>query len=563
MTKRVRGVEAIALNAVTAILLAILLGFAIFLNRGKPILFPLPNAAQRNPGWSTLDGVEPAAWNVIVVVIGTAVGIIASIAVTSQDAFLSRIELASARGVTAIFLRPLTTKRALDQFIRAKGRLLLSPERTALVLVLLTTALTSAATVALFSAQTVFVDVVNGNPSFPLSFLNNSYVRQRPDGSVVPIGVPTRQAQSMGSALNSFMYRSAFVNGQISQLGYHLKAPDPYGHDGMLPEPGLLGETTYNTVDLRGRYQHKVLSDGPVWGTTINATCTNQTDNYVTSRNINTGTDLWLTTAERKNWANNDRNLTVISNTVNRGSREGTLALGSKITSINPARDDDPLHVFLVAGRFNLEGAIFECQYSGREILVNVSMSASDAPLVIDTKSIVESIPIGPQVKSLVAQSINDVILGLNGGVLAKGFRDSTYNMDGDNNTDFASVLGTVLSQTAQASISYMRQMIEDAGLYNPPQFVGNPAHVTVRISILRIDGGPYLFGWLAVYVVLLAGAIGGVIRGAVGGRGVGFEAQDAFVEGVGLALEGKELTGKMGEGPMLLKGEGKNGVHE
>src|SRR5436190_1294636 len=62
MARRVRGIEAIALNAVTTVLLAVLLGLAVFVNTGKPILFPLDNAAQRNPGWSTLDGVDPATW---------------------------------------------------------------------------------------------------------------------------------------------------------------------------------------------------------------------------------------------------------------------------------------------------------------------------------------------------------------------------------------------------------------------------------------------------------------------------------------------------------------------
>jgi len=593
--RRVRGVESITLNGITTVLLAVLLGLAIFVNRGKPILFPLPNAAQRNPGWSTLDGVDPATWNVAVVVIGTAVGIMASIAVTSYDAFLSRIELASARGIPAIFLRPLTTKRALDQFITAKGRLSLSPERTALVLMLLATTLTSAATVALFSAQTVFEDVTNTSPSFPLSLLNSSYTSQRADGAVFPIGVPSMQTNTLGPTLSSFMYRSAFINGQIAKLGYHLQIPNP--SDAAVPEDGPLGDTSYNTLwtwgvginaksylSYQGAADHFVAPAnytfvnlrGTVFGTIVNVTCTNQTANYALTQVIRTGTDFWLTTAARLNPGRFDRNITVISNTVGGDAADvldGTLAVASNITlptggnSNSAGNMAEPVHVFLVAGFSNREGTVFECRYSGRQILVGVSMDGPDQPLVIDTTPTDDGPPFGPRVKRLLAYNLDSIIGSANGGggVLAKGFRDSKYNLDAENLTDFGDVLGTVLSQSAQAVVSSMRQMVETVAVHNPPKIEG--AQVTVRISVLRLGGGPYLYGWLAVYVLLLGGSIGGLARGWVGGRAVGFEAQDAaillakaagndgltpaakvqFVEGMGLVWEGKALAGPLG----------------
>ncbi|KAK0742928.1 hypothetical protein B0T18DRAFT_414067 [Schizothecium vesticola] len=592
MANRIRGVESITLNGITTVLLAVLLGLAIFVNRGKPILVPLPNAAQRNPGWSTVDGVDPATWNVAVVVIGTAVGIMASIAVTSYDAFLSRIELASVRGIPAIFLRPLTTKRALDQFITAKGRLSLSPERTALVLMLLATTLTSATTVALFSAQTVFEDVTNSSPSFPLSLLNSSYVRQRADGAVFPIGVPSMQTNTLGPTLSSFMYRSAFINGQIAKLGYRVQIPNP--SDAVVPEDDPLGATSYNTlwtsgvgINAKSYLSYQGASDhfvapanytfvslhGTVFGTIVNVTCTNQTANYALTQIIRTGTDVWLTTAARIGQDRFDRNITVISNTVGGGGVfEGTLAAASNITlptggNSNSARNmAEPVHVFLVAGFSNMEGTVFECRYSGREILVDVSIDGPDQPLVVDTASIDDGPPIGPSVKRLLAYSLDSIIGGANGGggVLAKGFRDSKYNLDAENLTDFGDVLGTVLSQSAQAVMSSMRQMVETVAVYDPPVIEG--AQVTVRISVLRLGGGPYLYGWLAVYVLLLVGSIGGLMRGWVGGRAVGFEAQDAaillakaagndgltpaakvqFVEGMGLVWEGKPLAGPL-----------------
>jgi hypothetical protein len=194
-------------------------------------------------------------------------------------------------------------------------------------------------------------------------------------------------------------------------------------------------------------------------------------------------------------------------------------------------------------------------------------MDGPDAPLVVDTTSRVEGIAIGPHVKLLLARNLDRIFGGVSGGgggVLAKGFRDAKYNHDAGNLTDFGDVLGTVLSQPAQAVVSSMRQMVETVGVYNPPAIDG--AHVTVRISVLRLGGGPYLYGWLAVYFVLLIGSIGGLVRAVVGGRAVGFEAQDAaivlakaagnrgltpaakvqFVEGVGLMWEGKPLAGPL-----------------
>ena len=593
MANRIRGVESITLNGVTTVLLAILLGLAIFVNRGKPIIFPLANAAQRNPGWSTLDGVDPATWNVAVVVIGTAVGIMTSIAVTSYDAFLSRIELASASGIPAIFLRPLTIKRALDQFITAKGRLSLSPERTALVLVLLATTLTSAATVALFSAQIVSEDVTNRSPSFPLSLLNSSYTRQTPSGAVFPIGVPSFQTDTLRPTLSSFMYRSAFVNGQVAKLGYHIDFLNP--SYAVVPEAGLLGDTTYSTLwtsgvginaksylSYQGAADHFVAPanytfvslQGTVFGTIVNVTCTNQTANYALTQVIRTGTDLWVTTAARINQDRLERNITIISNTVGGDDVfQGTLAVGSNITLPNGGNSNsqrnmaEPMHVFLAAGLSNMEGTVYECRYSGREILVDISMDGPNAPLVINTAPTDNGPAIGPSVKRLLASSLNNIIGGANGGggVLAKGFRDSKYNLNAGNLTDFGDVLGTVLSQSAQAVVSSMRQMVETVAVHNPPAIDG--VQVTVRLSVLRLGGGPYLYGWLAVYVLLLVGSIGGLVRAAVGGRAVGFEAQDAaillakasgndgltpatevqFLEGTGLVWEGKPLAGPLG----------------
>lgn len=262
-------------------------------------------------------------------------------------------------------------------------------------------------------------------------------------------------------------------------------------------------------------------------------TCENRTANYG-RREISfleTQTDFWLTTVAKVGQDGNlAPNITAVSRGTNEDSVLTSLAIGSNLTYPSLASEQErdniaPLHVILVAGYSESLGQVFECTYSGREVLVEVTMSGPDAPLVIGPVKTLGPF-VGPRVKRLVAGTIHGMLASGNGAALTRGFIDARYAGSADNLTDFASVLGTVLSQSAQAVISTMRQKVELANLYHPPETEAEIARLTIRLSVQRLGGGGY--GWLVVYGVLLLGSLAGLLRAAVGGEAVAFEAQDA-----------------------------------
>lgn len=227
--QRRRSAAAILLNLAAAICLAALLGFGIYVS-ATPIAF----VWQHSDGWASMTSVSPSTCNVAVVVIGTAVGILASVAVSSHDAFLSQLELASPKGVSAVFLRPLTVKRSLDQLVSGA----LAPERAVAVLLMLVTALTSTATVALFSAQTASEELTNERASFPLDALNATFFRKS-GHAVIAVGAPRFSLELIAPALGSFMHRSAYVNGLLAVGGS--ASPSDYGLFMPVAEDGMVG----------------------------------------------------------------------------------------------------------------------------------------------------------------------------------------------------------------------------------------------------------------------------------------------------------------------------------
>jgi hypothetical protein len=288
-SRRRRSASAILLNLSAAICLSFLFGLGIFVSVTR-ITF----AWERRDGWAAVTSISPSTWNVAVVIIGTAVGILASIAVSSHDAFLSQLELASSKGVQAVFLRPLTAKRGLDQLLSR----CMAPERVIVVLVLLVTALTSTATVALFSAQTTAEELTNDRPSFGVEALNMTFFRNW-HHSVGVIGAPRDYVGFAAPALGSFMHRSAFVNGLIAE-GYRSTPSDP-GDYMPLAQDGVVGDVTYRGLWTAGvgiNVRSYLESPGPgtyfslpanytlnslkgeVFGTIINATCENRTADY-------------------------------------------------------------------------------------------------------------------------------------------------------------------------------------------------------------------------------------------------------------------------------------------
>lgn len=520
----------VCLNAIVAAVVAVLFGFAIKLKTQLVVV------SQDGDGFSTFN-ITPATWNIGITIIGTVVGVVASIAFSAQDAFLSRMGLVSDRGVAAIFLRPLTTMRGLQQLLRGE----LNPERTALFILTLGTALMSAATVALLSVQNVVYDVTNTSPSFPLSYYNitQTFFTTNAQGGIFPILLPTDSELRVN--VNSFVYRSTFINAQ--KLA-------PYKIQSSISTQGLLGETTYGDLWTSGvginansyinfpgpsgnfplpvNYTFASLS-GRVYGTTVNVTCENSTSSY-SVRNlgqVSTGIMVTASKAGFETGFNTNITMFIAQNDVN------VLPMGFNLTYDGAA---NPIHVILVTDLQGDNAQVFECSYQGREALFDFAISGPADPLVIG--EVADQGPvIGPQVKKLIASNLDEIISASGGGsVLSKAFVDANYNSGGDNTTAaFGQVLGTVLSQSAQAIISVLRQPIEVANLYQPP--LGQGAYVTMSMKIQRVGGGSY--GWLAVYGAVLLGALLGLIRSLIGGKAVAFEAQDAVIL-LGQALRGK-----------------------
>ncbi|KAL1966619.1 hypothetical protein VTN77DRAFT_4030 [Rasamsonia byssochlamydoides] len=105
---------AIAINLLSAVVLAALLGLGVYVNY-KTILVQGPST----PGFPTIN-VDQTGWNVGCTVVGTAVGILLSVAFAGHDGLLTRKEIISTTGVQAIFLRPLTSKRGVQQIQRGQ-----------------------------------------------------------------------------------------------------------------------------------------------------------------------------------------------------------------------------------------------------------------------------------------------------------------------------------------------------------------------------------------------------------------------------------------------------------
>ena len=106
-----------------------------------------------------------------------------------------------------MFLRPLTIKRGVEQILRLQFPV----RRTLLVLLTVATALTSAATVALFGIRSVVEEIVNPGASFALAGLNGTFFIQDKHGAVFPAVSPTLVPPS--SQLSGFLYRAAYITG--------------------------------------------------------------------------------------------------------------------------------------------------------------------------------------------------------------------------------------------------------------------------------------------------------------------------------------------------------------
>ncbi|KAF4555484.1 Hypothetical protein D9617_2g054450 [Elsinoe fawcettii] len=512
-------------NFIASIILAALAGLAVWVYKSKFVLGP-----RSTHGYHAVD-LDPSTWNVACTIVGTAVGLFATVAFAMQDEVITRRELASDGGVRAIFLRPLTLRRGAEQIWHAQ----LGLARSSLVLLTLSSALTTAATVALFGIRGSTEVGINNYPSFPLAALNQTWTETF-GGATLAMTQPL--SRSMSNHLSGFLYRSALVAGLKARNKYGPFTPNtPY-----LPEAGMLGDTMYGSLNTEGvglntssylqyftdpdgfdvpaRFEFTGLS-GVVFGTHINVTCTNVSADYTWSEdtlNEYRNADLRVITLSKPGGLN----LTMYRPPEwSRGQFE-YLAMASFVNASSTT--SDPIHTLAMSGILRT-GAVWECRYSGREYTARVSMSSPVSPLVI-LSDVQQGPLIGPIVKQRLANATHNVIRSGQGGNLVKAWMDAGFNYDGLNSTNATIPLQTVLTQVGQAYISLVRQAVERTTINVPSSLGDLGSEVRVSMTVTRV-GGSHI-AWVAVYGLLLLGTLYGTVRACVARRAVTFEAQNA-----------------------------------
>jgi hypothetical protein len=469
--------------------------------------------------------IDTTYWNVGCTIAGTAIGTLAVVAFAMQDECLTRHELIAERGVIAMFLRPLTIKRGGDQVVRRQ----LPIERTLLVLLTLTAALSSATIVALFGVRSVSDVVVNPLPSYGLADFYDWYnsLEGEPGGSVSVILFEF----PITAFLTGFLYRAAYITG--------LKARDRYYAGGYEypSEQGQIGSNVYETLYTGGiglnissyiRYigipvRFSMPADysfnkleAIVFGTHVDVTCTNVTSEYSIKRAFAradvTKEAVKVVVAEKPggpnfqfaSWLSDSTALEIESLVVIDGNtRKPTL--------------------FLALGGV-LEPLVLGCTFAGREYLASVSVSSVSSPLRLDHEMIQ-----GPELTPIVQQylaNMSHTLLGPKGVGVVRGFVDAGF--DGFHPDEkMVTSLQTVLEQLGEAYFSYIRQTVEK------PNVVGsrsksddNGTNLQLYITIVRLGGASY--GWLVVPVALLLGTVVGIFRICTYRTIAKFEAQDA-----------------------------------
>ena len=524
MTEPKRGPHGIAVftNVTTTVLLATLLALGVYVNINRIIV-----SSDDTNGYKTVN-LDTTTWNVACTVVGTAVGILAAIAFANQDDCITRRELASDRGVVAIFLKPLTVKRGAEQLLCLQ----LPFERTFLIFLTIATALMSAAVVALFGIHASRELVINPSASYPLAGLNNTFFENDRHGALFPSGSPVRNPVT--SQLSGFLYKAAYIMGQKMRGLY-----TPFEiYTSYIPEQGPLGDTIYGSLNTGGvglnvssYLQYSGLTTGfnlpakyefnkltaSVYGTHVNVSCQNVTLDYsVVNQNVDFVTILWVGKP-------NGPNLTLY-NDLEGDKISTTLVIGSHVAIDNMT--GDPLHTIVIPDFIAESAYVLDCTYSGREYLANVSVASTVSPLQIDSE-ITQGPFIGPFVKQQLANRTHDMLaVGGNGGVLARGFIDAEYNEDGENNTSIASALETVIGQLGEAYFSLLRQQVERSNIDKGGASPTYESELRLYVTVSRLGGAQY--GWLAVLGLLLIGSIVGTVRTCLHGKAVAFEAQDA-----------------------------------
>lgn len=347
-------------------------------------------------------------------------------------------------------------------------------------------------------------------------------------------------------ALGQFMYKSAYINALIKKDAYNRWAQETSIHGvEWIGEATQLGFTNYPNISTGGvglnvaSYSHRsgdpenfalpVSSrytldslQGDVYGTRIEMTCSDATNDYVVARGSLEDVETRFVSRP------GGPNITVIWD-------DGfdvtyrSLAIGSSIWGTG----DDESHPTLTLAFSGSIGSVWvaECTYAGYEYLTELTLSSADGHIQAGEVEKARFSDIGPIVKQNVANATEQIIAQGMGGQLARGFIDAQYMRDGvrPDTQELTSVLSTVLSQVGEAYVSLLRQQnYEYTGAVPSDSLLqaDNKSFMNVRITVLRLGGASY--GWLAAYGVFFLGCLLGLVRISSRASTVGFESQDA-----------------------------------
>lgn len=516
------NIVALLNNLLATLLLAALTALGVYVNINKIIVADVSSHGYK------VANLDTTYWNVACTIIGTAVGFLAAVAFSNQDDHITRHELASDRGVVAMFLRPLTVKRGVEQVLRLQFPM----KRTVLLLLTMVSALTSAAVVALFGIRAVTEEIVNPQASYPLATLNHTFFTMDKDGGVYGAGSPTWASQT--SQLSGFLYKAAYIAALKIKNEYN-----PYDiYTPYLPEQGQLVDTLYPAVntggvglnmssylqysgtpdgfDMPAKYEFSKLQ-ASVFGTHVNVSCNNVTSEYTVTLVANVdapGVDVVMV---GKPAGPNFTFLNIIGDSPH-------LPIGSAVTV--DSKTGVPTHTIAVPSFLN-EAFVLECTYSGQEYMADVSVASAVSPLQIERET--QSGPmIGPYVQQTLANVTQSLLaFGSQGGNLARGFLDASYNRYGDNNTGMADAIETVIGQLGEAYFSVLRQHVERSNIYGARQDNGAiESELHLFVVVQRLGGGQ--FGWLAILGALLISSLLGTLQVCFQRSAVNFDAQDA-----------------------------------
>ena len=511
-------------NLLSFLLLAALIAVSVYVNQCKIIV-----ASFSTVGYKAVD-IDTTYWNVACTVIGTAIGLHAAVAIANQDDHITRQQLANDSGVAAIFLRPLTILRSIEQLYLLQ----FCPRRTILLILTIVTQLVGAATVALLSISAVPEEIVNPQASYPLSGIKfDTFFAEKEDSSLVPAGVSSIVFPT--NYLTGHLYKTALITGLKKTDKYNIEVPESLS----LPEQGTLGDTIYGTLNTGGiglnvssyvqysgipqnfnmpsTYEFQKLN-ASVFGTTVMVACQNRTD-YTSTESL----DLHTSVSSVLFSSDIGPNFTFARDLYASSSR--SLKIASSV--VVDSSTDVPAHLLAIPEESFFGGIVMSCTYSGQDYTADVSVPSANSAIQIDRiTSLAE--PIDTLWLQMMANSTSSLISDSNsGGNLARGFLDAEFHLDEEINFNpvISADIETLLAQMGEAYISIERQGAERSNVYAAGR-TPHPSELRLSVKIQRLGGAN--LGWLAVPIAVMIGSFVGVVQSCMSKRSADFEAQNA-----------------------------------